>query len=446
MLNKIFKNYQLFINHKNAVSNIERFYPVINLKKGMQEEVELDLFKFQVISKKSVKKGINIVYNKKIYNINYGEMITIDTEFGELSFRIINDWTFNTNFSFNKFFYYSIIFHLIFIAILAFPKLLSADDKKPEENKKIEKRVAEMLEKIEAKDPKPKKKEVEKPKKEVKKIVVQKKEKKKGFWPSKKNKKNRKTTKVTRNIRRTRKRTSGKIVSGSNSGPVTSKKVSKSLDFLGGGSSGKIAVNTNSATRGKSSGTRGFGSKGIAVKGISSDSSALKGGGNYSGAIETKGVRGVKSAKYKGNGGGRGTGYRKSLNAIEGKVSAKTLGTSNKGGRIGGSLSRAGGLRLTGKGRIDQKKIQKAINKKLYRLTYCYEKALLRKPNLSGIIKIQWTIKRNRKVKGTKIVSSQMKDSKLHKCLMKEIRKIRFPAPKGGDATVIYPFKFKPTL
>jgi len=39
-----------------------------------------------------------------------------------------------------------------------------------------------------------------------------------------------------------------------------------------------------------------------------------------------------------------------------------------------------------------------------------------------------------------------MRDSKLHKCLIEEISKIKFPAPKGGDATVIYPFKFKPTL
>ncbi len=439
MLNRVFKNYQLFINHKNNISNIERYYPVINLKKRMQEEIELDLFKFKIVSTKSVKKGVNIVFEGDIHNLKYGELITINTEYGELSFRIINDWTFNTNFSFNKFFYYSIIAHLLLIGALAFPQLLKAKDDKPKNNKKIEKRVAEMLEKIEAKEPK--KEKIEKPKKEVKKIVVQKKEKKKGFWPSKNPIKKNVSRKVTRRPRRTTR-------NNKNSGPVTNKKVSKSLDFLGGGFSGKVAVNTSPTARGKASGVRGvrgFGSKGIAVKGISSDSSALKGGGNYSGAIETKGVRGVKSTKYKGDG-GRGTGYRKSLNSIEGKVSARTLGGSNKGGKVGGSLSRAGGLRLTGKGRISQKKIQKAINKKLYRLTYCYEKALLRKPNLSGIIKIQWTIKKNRKVRGTKIVSSQMKDNKLHKCLMKEIRKIRFPAPKGGDATVIYPFKFKPTL
>jgi len=433
MLNRVFKNYQLFISHKNQVSNLERFYPVIPLKKGMAEDIELDLYRLQVISKKSPKNDTKVILGNKTYSIKYGEMLPINTEYGTLTLRIINDWTFSASFNFTKFFYYSIVAHLLIIGILMFPMLLKAENNNQEDNKKTEERVVEMLKKIEEKEPK--KEKVEKPKKEVKKIVVQKKEKKEGFWPSKKNKKRKRTTRRT--TRRTTKTTNN------SGGKVTNKNVAKSLDFLNSGSSNKVAVNTGPATKGKTISARGFGSKGIAVKGISSDRSALKGGGNYSGAIETKGVRGVKSAKYKGK--GSGSGYSKTLNNIEGRVSAKTLGTSNKG-KIGGSLSRAGGLRLTGKGKISQKKIQKAINKKMYRLVYCYEKALLRKPNLSGIIKIKWTIKKNRRVKNTKIVSSQMRDSKLHKCLMKEISKIKFPAPKGGDATVIYPFKFKPTL
>jgi biopolymer transport protein ExbD len=366
-------------------------------------------------------------------------MLPIDTEYGVLTLRIINDWTFSASFNFTKFFYYSLIAHLLIIGTLAFPMLLKADDNTQEENKKTEERVTALLEKIEEKEPK-KEKVKEESKKEVKQIVVQKKEKKEGFWPDKNIKKNVNKKRVTK---RTVSRKNTKVSNGGG-GNVTNKNVSKSLDFLNSGSSNKVAINTTSTSKTTGS-SRGFGSNGIAVKGISSDNSTLKGGSNYSGAIETKGVRGVKSAKYKGNGDGSGSGYTKSLNNIEGKVSVSTLGKSNKGS-IGGSLSRSGGLRLTGKGKISQNQIQKAINKKLYRLTYCYEKSLLSNPNLSGVIKIQWTITSTRRVKNTKIVSSQMKDSKLHNCLMTEIKKIKFPAPKGGDATVIYPFKFKPTL
>jgi len=446
MLNRVFKNYQLFISHKNKASNLERFYPVISLKKGMNKDVELDLYNLQIVSRKSPKVDTKVRLGDNIYNIKYGEMLPVDTEYGILTLRIINDWTFSANFNFTKFFYFSVIAHLLIIASLAIPKLLTKENDNFKENKKIEERVTALLEKIEEKKPKKDKIELpKKEKKEVKKIVVQKKEKKKGFWPTKDKKK--KSHKKKRVSRSSYKNTSKKVTKTTNGGggKVTSKNVAKSLDFLGGSNnSGKVAVNTKS--NGKSKGVRGFGTNGIPVKGISSDNSALKGGSNYSGPINTSGVRNVKSAKYKGSGSGGGTGYAKTLNNVQGKVSAKTLGGSNKGGKVGGSLRRAGSLRISGKGRISQKDIQKAINKKLYRLTYCYEKALLSKPNLSGVIKIQWTITSRRKVKKIKIVKSQMRDKKLHKCLMKEIKKIKFPRPKGGDATVIYPFKFKPTL
>lgn len=296
-------------------------------------------------------------------------------------------------------------------------------------------RVQAMLEKMDVKvELKPKKPEPPKP--EEKQIVVQKKEKKKGFFPTSKKVQKKQAKRKTRR-RRSRGRSSGKRSAKAAPAGINS------INNIFSGSSKTIA-SASTKSSGRRSRSKAYGVGGIPIgPGINSGNNTLSKKGNYgSGPIVTKGVRGTKKGNYSG---ATYTGGSKTLSNTMGRVSAGTLRGSNKGGKVGGSIRSSGGLRTTGKGKISKSAIKKAIRKKLHRLTYCYEKALLRKPHLSGRIKIRWTIKTNRRVAGTKIIKSQMKDSKLHRCLMKEIKKIRFPAPKGGAATVEYPFKFSPS-
>ncbi|MBN2693613.1 AgmX/PglI C-terminal domain-containing protein [bacterium] len=440
MLRSFFKNNQIFISYLSNLSGIERFYPVVSVKKNMSEKIELDMGVFTISSSKSLRKGIKIIFKDDLYIVEQGKIVSIKTDEGVFLIRIIHDWTLNSNHEFPKFFYYSIAIHFLFILAFTLPAVLKGKPNTDKVEEQIEERVTDMISKLEAKNPEPVKKE--EPVKEVKQIVVQKKEKQEGFWPSKSPKsEGSRPKRVATN--------SGKVSSsnGKSSGGASSDKaggVTGSLDFLSANPSSNIAINSGGGGNDNSK-KRGYGSGGVSVKGISKDSGALQGGGDYGGAIETKGIGEIKNAQYGTGGGGTGGGYSKTLNSIEGKVSAEAIGNSNKGG-VTGVLRSGGSLETKGEGKISKSAIQEAINKKIHRLTYCYEKALLKKPTLSGIVKISWTIKLNRKVKDVKIVSSQIKDSQLHDCLTKEIAKISFPAPKGGDAVVTYPFKFKPDM
>ncbi len=439
MFKNFFKNNQIFISYVSDLSGVERYYPVVSIQKNMNEKIVLDMGSFTVSASKSLKKGVKIIFKDDLYQVEQGKIVSIRGEVGVFFVRIIHDWTLNSDQEFPKFFYYSLATHLMIILALALPAILKGKPNSKKEDEKIEERVTDMISKLEAKNPTPIKKE--EPQKEVKEIVVQKKEKQEGFWPSK----NPESVKTVEKSRPKKVATAGggstkSTASTSNSSGGSNTQVGGgSLDFLSSNPSSNIAINSGGG--GDSSKKRGFGTGGVSVKGISQDSTALKGSGDYTGAIETKGIGEVKNAQY-GSGGG---GYSKTLNSIEGKVSANAIGNSNKGG-VTGVLRSGGGIETTGEGKISKSAVEEAINKKIHRLTYCYEKALLSKPTLSGVVKISWTIKANRSVKNVKIVSSQLKDPKLHDCLTKEIAKINFPAPKGGDAVVTYPFKFKPDM
>jgi len=97
------------------------------------------------------------------------------------------------------------------------------------------------------------------------------------------------------------------------------------------------------------------------------------------------------------------------------------------------------------RGGLDPAVIRQIIEERLVEVKYCYENALLSQSSLEGKISASWTIKADGTVSELKSESDEIKQNILHPCINDQIRKWKFPTPKGGGVVhVKYPFLFSP--
>lgn len=76
-------------------------------------------------------------------------------------------------------------------------------------------------------------------------------------------------------------------------------------------------------------------------------------------------------------------------------------------------------------------------------LKYCYEQQLGRDPNLYGKITVTFTIGAEGRVTEAQILQSTMHDTNVEQCVLRTVRRIRFPVPRGGGQVIVtYPFMF----
>ena len=149
--------------------------------------------------------------------------------------------------------------------------------------------------------------------------------------------------------------------------------------------------------------------------------------------------------------GSLGVGGGNEINVAGGSGPVVTRGGAGKGtGKLSG---RKRGKKVRGKvkafkalskvrGTIDKAAVYKAISKHMHKIQRCYERQVMKKGNLSGKVTAEWSIGTNGRVKRAKIKLSTLNSRKVDSCLLKVIKKIKFPKPKGGDVIVVYPFIF----
>jgi TonB family protein len=94
-------------------------------------------------------------------------------------------------------------------------------------------------------------------------------------------------------------------------------------------------------------------------------------------------------------------------------------------------------------GELDPSLVSKEVRTRIGAIKACYERALKRNPNLSGKVKIRWTITQAGTVSGVEIDEDSMGDSEVTSCIKSLVSRWRFPAPSGGSVEVVYPFVFQ---
>lgn len=175
-------------------------------------------------------------------------------------------------------------------------------------------------------------------------------------------------------------------------------------------------------------------------------------------------------------GAGLGAGINNALGGLHGTMmgdSGGLGGLGSRGGGGGGGVASIGGIGIgggksrrghgdfnlgasgkseeavsTGKlvmvGGLDKDVVARVIKRYWAQIKYCYEKELSKNPNLYGKIAVKFTISGNGSVSEAEIEQTEMNNAAVEDCIIRNIKRWLFPAPKGGGIVVVrYPFIFK---
>jgi TonB family protein len=96
-------------------------------------------------------------------------------------------------------------------------------------------------------------------------------------------------------------------------------------------------------------------------------------------------------------------------------------------------------------GTLNSEMITKTVASGEGALRYCYEEALIRKPQVKGRAVVLFKIGPEGQVESSSIESSSLEDKPFEQCILTKVRQWRFPKPEGGTATIRYPFVFYTT-
>ncbi len=142
------------------------------------------------------------------------------------------------------------------------------------------------------------------------------------------------------------------------------------------------------------------------------------------------------------SGGGEQGPVTKGADAVGGSVKKLTARAKPGGGKVRGQVR---GLRAAARvtGTLSRSEVLKVIGRHTRAIQRCYEKQLMSKPGLSGKTTFAWSITPTGRVSGARQRTSTMGSSKVSNCILKVIRRMKFPKPKGGSVTIVYPFIFR---
>jgi pSer/pThr/pTyr-binding forkhead associated (FHA) protein len=149
-------------------------------------------------------------------------------------------------------------------------------------------------------------------------------------------------------------------------------------------------------------------------------------------------------------GGGRGEGI--GLGSIgtlgHGAGTGTGEGFGSGHGRLGGAhTTKAPKVRMgatTVSGRLPPEVIQRIVRQNYGRFRMCYEQGLARNPNLEGRVQVRFVIGRDGSVSNVGNGGSDIPDSAVVQCVIRNYYGLSFPQPEGGIVTVVYPIMFSP--
>ena len=97
-------------------------------------------------------------------------------------------------------------------------------------------------------------------------------------------------------------------------------------------------------------------------------------------------------------------------------------------------------------GALNKCTIDSYVRKSVGKIRECYETGLAKNPKLSGgRVVINFIISASGDVSSAKVQRTTLGNAEVEKCIAEQIKKIKFPKPKGGGIVIVnYPFKFKP--
>jgi len=219
-------------------------------------------------------------------------------------------------------------------------------------------------------------------------------------------------------------------IEGENKGAIVTKVRGMGvLGALAGGDSLRAAFNAPSvgdilSGLGSARTELGQGSGGRGLRGLGTG-----GGGDGPGTLFGAGGLGTGIGSGAGGGGGRGTGG----------AGGKGAGSGTGRGEAKVQLT-AGTPQVSGY--LSAEQINRVVRANQAALRYCYESEVQRQRGLKGKVMIQWRVDRAGLVPTARVASSTLNNSGVEGCIVRQVRKWKFPKPDGGEVSVMYPFIF----
>jgi TonB family protein len=94
-------------------------------------------------------------------------------------------------------------------------------------------------------------------------------------------------------------------------------------------------------------------------------------------------------------------------------------------------------------GGLTQQVVGEYLGRHWSKFKYCYEKGLLRDANIYGKVAVTFTIGADGRVEQAEILQASLEDNNVQQCVLRTVRHIRFPKPRGGGEVIVtYPFLF----
>lgn len=93
-------------------------------------------------------------------------------------------------------------------------------------------------------------------------------------------------------------------------------------------------------------------------------------------------------------------------------------------------------------GYLSPEQINRVVRANQAAIRYCYEVEVQRQPNLRGRVAINWRINLQGSVTSARVAESTLRNARVEGCMVRQIRRWRFPQPDGGEVVVTYPFIF----
>jgi hypothetical protein len=103
---------------------------------------------------------------------------------------------------------------------------------------------------------------------------------------------------------------------------------------------------------------------------------------------------------------------------------------------------RLGGSNVLGSCRPDA--VRRVVMMRAGAIRACYERQLQIHTGLSGKVSTRWTIDLQGEVQSAAVTASTLGNASVEGCLLRALRRMRFPRPEGGPCIVNWPFVFQP--
>ena len=94
-------------------------------------------------------------------------------------------------------------------------------------------------------------------------------------------------------------------------------------------------------------------------------------------------------------------------------------------------------------GYCQKRDIERVMKSRRGAFKFCYQRSLQMNPSLSGKIVTRFRINEEGKVTNAIVLSNTMGDRNVPKCLVSNVKKLKFPRPQGGQCEVRWPFNFQ---